>query len=198
MSSGVIKPVTRLAAMSGRPGMRLLGLAVALILAAAIAGCGGDDGGPEIPREDADAMLATASEIEDATASQNCDEAQAATTTLRDQVNALEGEVGSEIYDALGQMVSRLDEELNAECTETGTTDAEETTEPPETTDTVAPPTTTTTTTTEEPPPEEEEDGGDDGGPPVEPPGQGGEPPGQVPDAPPGGGAPSGGIEEDE
>jgi hypothetical protein len=193
----------RLAAMPGRVGTPLAGLAMALTACAAIAGCGGDDGGPEIPREDADAMLATVSEIEAASASQECDEAQAGTTNLREQVDSLDGEIDGEIHDALSQMVSRLDEELGAECAETGPTGPEETTETTEPTETVAPTTTTTTTTTdEEPPPGEgDDDGGEegedgDGGPPVQPPGEGGEPPGQVPEGPPGGGAPSGGIEE--
>jgi hypothetical protein len=179
--------VTRLAAMPGR----LLGFAVALILAASVAGCGGDDGGgPQIPQEDADAMLATAGQIEAATASEECEEAQAATNELRGQVDAVEGEVDVEIYDALSQMVSRLDEELDAECVDTGPTATEEPEEsepvPPPTTTSAPPETTTTTTTTapeeddEEAPPQQPpgEDDGSQGPPPVSPPGQsGGAPP---------------------
>ena len=178
--------LTRLAAMPGRSRTRLLGLAAALTLAAAVAGCGGDEGGEKIPAEDAQAMLDTASRIEQASASQECDEAQSGTTELRGRVEALPEETDQEIVDALDQMVSRVDEQLDAECADTGTS------EPEETTETVAPPTTTsppteTTTTTTEPPEEDDEEeapvqppgeGGGGQGPPVSPPGQsGGEPP---------------------
>jgi len=175
--------------MPGRSRTRLLGLAAALTLAAAVAGCGGDEGGEKIPAEDAQAMLDTASRIEQASASQECDEAQSGTTELRGRVEALPEETDQEIVDALDQMVSRVDEQLDAECADTGTSEPEETTE---TTETVAPPTTTsppteTTTTTTEPPEEDDEEeapvqppgeGGGGQGPPVSPPGQsGGEPP---------------------
>lgn len=187
--------------MRGRCGTRLLGLAGAVVLTLGLAACGGDDGsGGEIPRAAGEEMLAQISQIEQATASEECDRdaAQTSTTELRSQVDALEGQVDAETYDALSQMVSRLDEQLEVECVDTGTSDTEDTTE---TTETTAPPATTETTestappTTEEPPPEEEEDEG--GGPPVQPPGQGGAPPGQAPEGTPGGGTPSGGIEEE-
>lgn len=181
--------LTRLAAMRGRT--RLAGPAVTLALAAAGAGCGGEDGGAQIPPDSADAMLETAQRIEDAVTERSCETAQGLTTELRGQVEALPEETDPEIVDALDQMVSRLDEQLDGECVEEGTTDTEEepTTEPTETT--VAPePTTsvpTETTTTTEPPPEEEEEeapppdssgpGGGEG-PPVTPPAGGGEPTG--------------------
>jgi hypothetical protein len=187
--------VTRLAAMP-----RLVGFAVALVLAAQVAGCGGDDGGgPEIPQEDADALIATTQEIERASDADECEDAQAATNQLRDQVDALETEVDSEIYDALSQMVSRLDEELGVECVEEGTTDPEETVEEPPV-ETVEPEPTTTTTTTE-PPPEEEEEPEEEEAPPEQPPGEGGGPEGSGPPVEPpgqaGGAPPTGGIEEE-
>jgi hypothetical protein len=141
-------------------------------------------------------MLDTAQRIEEATTSRACDEAQTLTTDLRGLVGELPEETDPEIVDALDQMVSRIDEELDAECVEEGTTDTEET---PETTETTVEPETTTsvpteTTTTTEPPPEEE----DEEAPPTGPPGEGGgegppvTPPGQS------GGAPTGGTEGDD
>ena len=177
--------------------MGLAGPVVALALAAVAAGCGGDDSGAQIPQENADQMLATAQEIEQASSSQECDTAKSGTTDLRGQVDELEGDVDGEIYDALSQMVSRLDEQLDSECAETGTSEPETT----ETTETVAPePTTTTptetTTTTTEPAPEEEEEEA----PAPEPPGQGGGGGGQGPSPTPpgqsGGAPPTGGTEE--
>jgi outer membrane biosynthesis protein TonB len=185
--------VTRLAAMP-----RLVGFAVALVLAAQVAGCGDDGGGPEIPQEDADALIATTQEIEQASDAAECEDAQAATNQLRDQVDALEGEVDSEIFDALSQMVSRLDEELGVECVEEGTTDTEETVEEP--VEPVEPEPTTTTTTTE-PPPEEEEEPEEEEAPPEQPSGEGGGPEGPAPPVEPpgqsGGAPPTGGIEEE-
>jgi hypothetical protein len=193
MRRGVYGRVTRLAAMP-----RLVGFAVALVLAAQVAGCGDDGGGPEIPQEDADALIATTQEIERATDNDECADAQAATSDLRVQVDALQGEVDSEIYDALSQMVSRLDEELGVECVEEGTTDTEEPVEEPVEEEPVEPePTTTTTTTTQ--PPEEEEEPEEEEAAPEQPSGEGGGPQGP-PVAPPGqtgGGPPTGGIEEE-
>ena len=127
--------INRLAVMPG-PGAAssnarraLLCLAIALPLG--LAGCGSnEEGGAEIPQESADAMLASVSTIRQATASRQCEDAQAATNELRDQVDALPTQTDDEITEALGQMVSRLDEELDAECVETGPTgeDEEETT----------------------------------------------------------------------
>ena len=186
--------LTRLAAMRGR--RRLAGPAVALALATAVSGCGGDEGGELIPPDSAQQMLDTAQQIEEATTSEACDEAQALTTELRGLVGELPEETDPEIEDALDQMVSRIDEELDAECVEEGTTDTEEA---PETTETTVEPETTTsvpteTTTTTEPPPEEDEEA-----PPSGPPGEGG---GQGPPVTPPGqsdsGAPTGGTEGDD
>ncbi len=189
------RALTRLAAMPR--GTRLAGPAVTLALAASAAGCGGD-GGALIPSESADEMVSTAQQIEDATTSQDCEQAQASTTELRGQVEALPEETDDEIVDALDQMVSRVDEQLDAECVEEGTTDTEEeTTEPTETTETTETTTsipTETETETTEPPPEEEEEA-----PPEQPPSEGGGPQGP-PVSPPGqsgGGPPTGGVEGD-
>ncbi len=170
---------------------------VACLVAAAVfvAGCGSDDGGAGIPADQADEMKSLAAEIDAATAAQECDVAQASTTELRASVEALPGETDPEIVDALNAMVTRIDDQLEEECTDTGTSDETSTTETETTevapTTSVPEETTTTTTTT---PPEEEEpetpeqppgEGGGPNGPPATPPGQGGAPP-------------SGGIEEDE
>jgi hypothetical protein len=192
--------LTRLAAMLG--GTRLAALAATLALAAASAGCGGDGGGELIPPESADQMLTTAQQISDAVNSQDCDGAQASTTELRGLVDALPAETDDEIEDALDQMVSRVDEQLEADCVEEGTTDTEEEpTEPTETTETVEP-TTTTTVPTEtdeaptEPAPEEE----DEAPPPEQPPGEGGGPqgPSVSPPGQSGGGPPTGGTEGED
>jgi hypothetical protein len=192
---------SRLAAMSG---VRARAIFAAAVIAALVVlpGCGGSGGEGGIPQEVADQMLATAQEIETANEDGDCQTAQASTTELRNQ--AAEVEV-AETKRALDAMITRLDENIDADCTESGTTDTEEKPEPEEETTEPAPvePTTTTTTTpTETVPPEEEEEpsvpeqppseGGGPNGPPQTPPGQSGGNPGGGGTAPPTGGVDEG------
>lgn len=183
----------RLAAMSGARGRAILAAAV-IAAPFAIAGCGGDGGDGAIPQDSADAMLAATAEIDEANSEGDCETAQARTTDLRDEVNDLgDGQTKR----ALDAMVTRLDENLDEECTPTGTSEKPEP-EPEETATSVPvePETTIEETTTTTTPPEEEQpttpeqppnEGGGPNGPPQSPPGQSG-----------GGGAapPTGGIDE--
>jgi hypothetical protein len=187
----------RLAAMSGVRARSITAAAVITALVV-LAGCGGSGGEGGIPQDVADEMLAATQEIEEASLPEECPGAQAATTSLRNQ--AAEVDV-AETKRALDAMITRLDENIDAECAGAGTTDTEEKPEPeePTTTETTVPTTTTPTTTTETTaPPEEEEEpevpeqppgeGGGPNGPPQTPPGQSGGGGGTAP--------PTGGIEE--
>lgn len=182
------KRPSRLAAMRGRAI-----LAAAMIAAlVAISGCGGGEGGG-IPQDSADSMLAITGEIEEANANGECDTAQSKTTELRNVVAELEG---GETKQALGAMVTRLDENIDVECGEEGTTDDEvEPEQEPEPEVPVEPaPVPEEEPTEPAPVPEEEEEPA----PPEQPPGEGGGPQGP-PETPPGqsgGGPPTGGLEE--
>jgi hypothetical protein len=175
------------------PGARAIILVAATIAALfAISGCGGgDDGVTEIPPDAADQMLATTQQIQEASDAENCDEAQSATTDLRGQVDDLEE---GKTKQSLSAMVTRLDQNLDNECADTGTTDeAPEPEEEPTTSVPVEPSTTTSTTETTTSVPEETE-------PPEQPPGEGGgsNGPPQTPPGQDGGGPPTGGLEGDE
>lgn len=180
---------SRLAAMPGARRRAILAVALAAALGA-LAGCGGSGGDGGIPPESADTMLAIADEIQAANDEGDCETAQRATTELRNEVDELGG---GETKEALDAMVTRLDENIDEECAESGTTDEAE----PETTTSVpVEPTTTTptTTTTTTAPPEDEEPET-----PEQPQGEGGGPNGP-PQNPPGGGGgapPTGGLEDD-
>jgi len=182
----------RIRVRGGFSGRHLAGVAV---LAATLVGCGGDDGGEKIPDDTAQEMLAKISTIGSATTQEDCDLAQSSTTELSHDVEELPGDVDPSIEEALTEMVSSVDEQLDDECPPTGTTDETTTTEETSVPTTTAPPTTTTTTTTEEEPPEEEEETTT----PEQPPGEGGGGQGPKP-TPPGqddGGPPTGGLEEE-
>ena len=188
---GAGKRPNRLAAMPGTRGRAILAAAILAALIA-LSGCGGDDGGGSIPQDSADAMLATAAEIEQANANGDCETAQAQTTDLREQVSDLGDGQTKKSLDA---MVTRLDQNLDEECTPEGTSDQPEKPEEETTTSVpVEPETTVEETTTTTAPPEEEEEPET----PEQPPGEGGGPNGPQPGGGAGGGTvpPTGGIEE--
>jgi hypothetical protein len=183
--------------MPGVRGRALLSAAVAAALLG-VAGCGGGDEGQDIPQAQADAMLATIDEIQASSDQDECGDAQAATTELRNQVADLDN---GETKQALDAMITRLDENLDDDCVPTGTSPDADTEEPapeeepvepapvePETEPAPVEPET-------EPAPEEDEPPT-----PEQPPGEGGGPNGP---APPGGGGggggstpPTGGVDE--
>lgn len=181
----------RLAAMPGRRGRAILAAAILAALVP-LSGCGGDDGGGSIPQESADAMLASAAEIEQANAEGDCETAQSATTDLRSQV----GELGDgQVKKSLDAMVTRLDENLDADCVEEGTSPDPETEEPePEAPVETTPVPEETAPVEEEtaPPPEEEEETPT----PEQPPSEGGGPNGPQPGGGGGTAPPTGGIDE--
>jgi hypothetical protein len=159
----------------------------------AISGCGSGVGDGGIPSDTAESMLSLTQRIDDANANGDCDTAAEATTELRNQVDGLGA---GETKEALGAMVTQLDENLDADCAPEGPTgeadakpEEETTTSVPVEPETTVP--TTTTTETTEPPPEEEP-------PPEQPPNEGGGPNGPPQTAPGQGGGtpPTGGIEE--
>ena len=187
------KAASRLAAMPGRAQISLL----ACLCAAALAGCGSDDGGT-IPSQNSAALLSLLSGIEENVAGGNCDLAQEQAGDFVDEVNQLPADVGSEVKGALQAAAARLvdlaadPEQCEAITGDTGlggvqSTPVEPTTEPEVTTTEEM----TTETTTEPPPDEGDDDSDDGGGPPETPPGQDGTPPGQS-DGDEGGG--SGGV----
>lgn len=195
-----------LAAMSGPGALRLTLLAASIGLA--LAGCGDDSGGGEIPPETATALRDSLERVEEAQAAQDCDMAEDAAGDFSSRVDDLGDDVDESIRDSLDQGAERVSELVNRDvCEQTGTTDGQ-TTEPVETVPTE--PETTTETTTEEPTttaPEEEEDGGENGengGPQAEPPPESEQPPEGEEDsnAPPGPegnpNAPDGGVGAEE
>lgn len=97
-------------------------IAGAVIFAVVLSGCGGGGGDEGIPPEAAGEMIASVETVEEAVRMQDCDLAQAETTALRRQVDALPEDTDPEIRDGLDEMVSRLDEQLEEECVEVGPT----------------------------------------------------------------------------
>jgi len=184
----------KLAAMPGARGRAIFAAAISAGLLA-IAGCGGDSGGGDIPQDTADSMLAQADEIRSANEAGDCEAAQTSTTELRNEVATLDG---GETKQALDAMVTRLDENLDADCVEEGTSPDPETEEPVEEEAPVEPaPVPEETAPTEEetePAPEEEEEPA----PPEQPAGEGGGPDGPAPGGSGGGGTapPTGGVDE--
>ena len=177
----------RLAAMPGARGRAILAVA----LAGALAGCGGDSGGGDIPQDTADTMLARAGEIEAANEEGDCEAAQQSTTELRNEVATLDN---GETRRALDAMVTRLDENLDADCVPEGTSPDPEAEEPVEEVPVEPAP----VPEEEEPAPEEEEPSPEEEeSAPEQPPGEGGGPNGPGPPNGAGGGAPpTGGVDE--
>jgi uncharacterized membrane protein YgcG len=158
-----MKALTRLAAMLSGGRVMLL----ALVAAAVLAGCGGDEG--TIPSESSDKLLERLTEIEEAVPEGDCDGAQNSADLFVDQVDQLPAEVDDEVKRLLTAGGERLQELAAEQCEEPPATGAsgeegfqpEEPTTTPETTaDTTTD--TTTDTTEEQPPPDDE--GDDDGG----------------------------------
>lgn len=165
-------------------------IAGAVILAVALSGCGGGGGDEGIPPEVAEEMIASVETVEEAVRMQDCDLAQAETTALRRQVDALPEDTDPEIRDGLDEMVSRLDEQLDEECVEAGPTGPTiEEAEPVVPTEPAPAP-------EPEPEPEEEEEKEEDSVP-KQPPGEGGGSQGPRPPQS-GGQAPTGGTDTEE
>jgi outer membrane biosynthesis protein TonB len=188
--------------LAAMPGSRARGLlaAPAIAVVLAVAGCGGGgagDGG--IPPDTAEAMLDMTQQIEDASLPEECDTAQETTTALRGEAEAVET---AKTREALDAMITRLDENIDADCEGLTSPDAE--TEEPEAEEPVDPVETEPPPEEVEPPPEEDvepppEEDTEEPPTPEQPPSEGGgqEGPAEPPSGDGGGGAPSGGIEEE-
>ena len=116
----------------------------------ALAGCAPFDDSGEVSADQADKMLETLNELEDATVAQNCTGAQENADQLMTQATQVEGTVGDELEDLVSRAQTLVDSDV---CTDTGATGAatdEPETEPDRTTTT----TTEETTTTQETQPE--------------------------------------------
>jgi hypothetical protein len=154
--------------LAAMPGRRLVSL-LAAGACVALAGCGDDGSGGEIPPDTATAMQQSLQRIEDAQAAEDCETAEDATGDLISRVEALGDDVDEQIRDSLAAGADQLNALVDRQvCEPVGTTDEEAATEaaPLETAET-APTTTETTeeTTTTTEPEEEGEDGeGEDGG----------------------------------
>ena len=109
------RAITRLAAVL-RPGSRWLAPALAAV-AVGIAGCGSDDDGT-IPPASADAMIERLDQIESAVESQDCTSARTDVSQLSGTVNLLPKEVGTETKDDLRTLVTRLENLLVEQCTD--------------------------------------------------------------------------------
>jgi hypothetical protein len=100
--------VTRLAAVLGT-GPKAL--ALALVAALVLAGCGsGEDG--TIPQSDAEEMLAQVDEIDQAVEEPDCTQAQTEIAQLRGQVDALPDTVGTETKGELFKLVERMEQQV--------------------------------------------------------------------------------------
>ena len=170
--------MTTLAAM---PGMRRrTSMLLAAAAVAALAGCGSDEGGGEIPQDQGNALIDQLDQVESDVQEGNCD---GASDTASQVVTAL-GDLPSSAFEdadartqvlAAGTKLTELvDEQCEPDSGATGETGELETTTSTSTTEP-----TTTSTTTEEPPEEEETTPPDDtsedkpsNGPPATPPGQ--------------------------
>jgi hypothetical protein len=176
------RPLSRLAAMPGRPQITLL----ACLLAAAVGGCGSDEDGT-IPSGNSETLIMLLGGIEDNVAGGNCELAQKQASEFVAEVNLLPAEVDDEVKAGLQDAARRLEDLSNdpSQCEDTtGETGFDEleptTTEPTTTTETpttTTEPETETTTTTdteqqeeeqpeedeEAPAPTQPEDGGEDG-----------------------------------
>jgi hypothetical protein len=141
-----------------------LALACTIAVAAILAGCGIGGDSEKIPQAEADRLLETLGELEDAAATDNCTSAEDNVVQLRTQ--AEQTSIGETLRAELMEGVDRTEELVAAQvCADTGATGAEgatETEEPKPDRETTT--TDTTTTTTEEPAPAPEEPEVDDGG----------------------------------
>jgi hypothetical protein len=179
-----------------RPPALLLSIVLGAVFATGLASCG-DDGGGEIPPENADAMLAFVGDARDAAAVGDCLAVENAAEQIRGEVNALPPDVDPELRSALSTGANNL-ESLARDPATCETTPAEPTTTTTTTTDEETTTTDEETTTTDED--EEGEEGEEEPPPEGEPPGQG-QPPGPPTDGDSGTDGGSGGtggtIEED-
>jgi hypothetical protein len=188
----MLEAFSTLAAMSGPAPVKSMLLATGACLA--LAGCGSDGSGGDIPPETSEALQLALERVEQGQASEDCEMAEDAAGDFASRVEDLGDDVDESIRDSLAEgadQVSTLVDQDVCEPTGPSPTETEEVVPPPEET---TEETTTTTTTTD--PVEEEADGedgedGENGGseepapqppeeeaPPEEPPssGEGGEP----------------------
>jgi hypothetical protein len=150
---------------------RKIAAAAALVAALALSACGSDDEPePSIPRENAEALVATLDEIRDNVDVGSCTIATGKVQELEGEIDELPSDVEDEVRDGLNRgaqhLLGLVDEQCDEE--EPATTTEEEPTTTEETTETEpAEPTepTETTETTETAPPDEQ--------PPGQQPGQG-------------------------
>jgi hypothetical protein len=148
-----------LAAMSGRP-VKLGLLAAGACLA--LAGCGDDSGGAEIPEDTATAMQKSLQELESAQASRDCATAEEAARDFASNVDELGDDVDEEIRDSLDAGADQVNALVERQlCAETGTSPAETIPPPTETLETEPETIEETTTTTTETGGEGEDEGED-------------------------------------
>jgi hypothetical protein len=164
------------------PGMRIRALPLPLLAAVGVlmlSGCGADEGA--IPSGDGELLMQKTDELKAQVDAEECDEANATLTEIRQASLELPDDVDPEIVSSLDRLISRIDEQLDEQCVE----EEEEITTTETTTEPVVPTTTAEPTTTEPTTTEEDTD--------PDPPGQGGTPPGQGGTPPGQGGGGSGG-----
>lgn len=169
--------------MSGRFATALGCLALA---AAALAGCGGDEGG-EIPPEEATQLQTALDELESAAGAEECEAAREALARFADRAGGMDG-VDEAVRERLDQGAERLSALVHRDLCEPQADEAEEPVVPVP----VAPPPEDGDDDDDDDKPKKEkpekdegdgdengkgEDGEDGGGPPPQPPGQDGEPP---------------------
>jgi hypothetical protein len=125
---------------------------LAAVAALAVAGCGAgsdDSGGSDIPASEADQMQTALTDLQGATAHQDCDGAKQAAQDFTQLVD--NASVDSATKSALSEGANQVNELVDKEvCTPTGTTDTSSTTTSTTEPTTTEPTTTTETTTTEE------------------------------------------------
>jgi outer membrane biosynthesis protein TonB len=157
---------------------RLLLLGLALAATLSLSACGGSN--PElIPQDRADELTTTVDEIASRTSDEDCEGADDALRSARNQVAELPRQVDGGLKDNLNEWLDQIGSRIEDDCKpeETPTPTATETETPtetptPEETETPTP----TPTATETPPPEETPPPGEE--PTVEPPDTGGVDPG--------------------
>ena len=124
-------------------------LFAAILVAGALAGCGGSGSPKLIPAGSAEALDGSIQEVADATASGDCGAAERALATAGDQLASLPRSVDTQLKERIGEGLQQLEATVPTQCREAKpkTTTTETTTTEPTTT-TTEPTTETTTTTT--------------------------------------------------
>lgn len=123
-------------------------LLAAIVVAGALAGCGGSGSPKLIPADSAEALDGSIQEVADATASGDCGAAESALATAENQLAALPRSVDTQLKERIAEGLQQLEATVPAQCREAKPKTTQTTTTEPTTTTTTTEPTTETTTTT--------------------------------------------------